>query len=1031
MDGRRIDHSTTLMQLKAEWEDIRRRRELVDAQFDRQQRLIPDTIESLVEREGRAEGAQRYRLTAAEMVGLAFSGGGVRSATVNLGILQGLERYGLLRHVDYLSTVSGGGFIGSSLSSLMATPVAADGSRGGFPFRIDEGGVEAPALEHLRDHSNYAATNGFIDYARVTGVLISGILTNALILVPAPAVLAVVVAVVYGDFLRDWSAAPGSYNSIDVFLVTPWVAAVALAFCLFASALSRAFGQPGRKLPKRRGRLLARRDTLERALGLGLVVTSVVAAVESLPLALAWFHHAVADGGDSVASITSALTGTGAVAGSLLGSKLATSPGIKRLAGLSFAAVLGMLVPAVVFFVCADLFVYSLQAGAGWAMVDPTLYPPMVWIVLVSWVMFAGLIDVNFSGLHNYSRDRLSGAFLLTCDKRGGVNSNDDLRLSELSPPGSLAPVHIINAALNRQASKDLGLRGRSCDFFSFTKYFIGSPSTGYCTTGLMESVFPNMTLGTAMAISGAAASPNMGTFTTRPAVMLMTLLNIRQGVWLPNPKQLNARFSGRAADERGMVSRLLDIRRYQPDARALVREMFSRLDTHGTLVNVSDGGHIENTAGYELLRRRCKYVIVSDASEDAAMTHSGLATLMLFARVDLGIEIDMDLDNFQRDGKGHSRRHAALGVIHYPETVEFAAETGYLLYFKSSLTGDEDAVMNEYRERHPSFPHQSTGDQMFDESQFEVYRALGAHMVDSIVHTDVGDGMSFAEFGQWVQGLRVHLARKVENRFQAADLSQLAGSGETRPERIQALERAAFQLAQMAQMFDELELDDPGNRTNPHNLGWMNRFRRWAATPELREVYARSCSGWSEVFQVFCEEALGLRVTVAWAMAEIQDSEAIRSLLPSGVRRQLALARSREPDFADSLFLVGKLECEGVDDDCLPDVCAARILFDGQTGRAVLRESGLSDGYDGVYLYEKAYRGLKQDLPRLLAEQQSDDRASLMLAFSDSLDDPGEASAAVGEGAIQFDFSGLPQRTLDLLGQRPERVEPSQPGKK
>src|SRR5687768_6814876 len=41
--------------------------------------------------------------------GLAFSGGGIRSATFNLGILQGLAEHGLLRRVDYLSTVSGGG----------------------------------------------------------------------------------------------------------------------------------------------------------------------------------------------------------------------------------------------------------------------------------------------------------------------------------------------------------------------------------------------------------------------------------------------------------------------------------------------------------------------------------------------------------------------------------------------------------------------------------------------------------------------------------------------------------------------------------------------------------------------------------------------------------------------------------------------------------------------------------------------------------------------------------------------------------
>ncbi len=54
------------------------------------------------------------------LVGLALSGGGIRSAVTNLGVLQGLARSGVLRLVDYLSTVSGGGYIGGCLSSLLS-----------------------------------------------------------------------------------------------------------------------------------------------------------------------------------------------------------------------------------------------------------------------------------------------------------------------------------------------------------------------------------------------------------------------------------------------------------------------------------------------------------------------------------------------------------------------------------------------------------------------------------------------------------------------------------------------------------------------------------------------------------------------------------------------------------------------------------------------------------------------------------------------------------------------------------------------
>ena len=54
-----------------------------------------------------------------KLVGLALSGGGIRSATFNLGVLQALAKLKILRHVDYLSTVSGGGYIGGWLSAMI------------------------------------------------------------------------------------------------------------------------------------------------------------------------------------------------------------------------------------------------------------------------------------------------------------------------------------------------------------------------------------------------------------------------------------------------------------------------------------------------------------------------------------------------------------------------------------------------------------------------------------------------------------------------------------------------------------------------------------------------------------------------------------------------------------------------------------------------------------------------------------------------------------------------------------------------
>jgi len=53
------------------------------------------------------------------VVGVGVSGGGIRSATFALGFFQALARAKLLRHVDYLSTVSGGGYFGGFLGRLI------------------------------------------------------------------------------------------------------------------------------------------------------------------------------------------------------------------------------------------------------------------------------------------------------------------------------------------------------------------------------------------------------------------------------------------------------------------------------------------------------------------------------------------------------------------------------------------------------------------------------------------------------------------------------------------------------------------------------------------------------------------------------------------------------------------------------------------------------------------------------------------------------------------------------------------------
>ena len=154
-----------------------------------------------------------------DLVGLALSGGGIRSATFNLGLLQALERWGVFRHVDYLSTVSGGGFIGSALSALMSGPTSR-----GFPFGSaappgqppDPGASAArPVIEHLRNNSNYLTPKGLLDVAQIVAVLARGILLNLMVLAPWMLLVCAIVTFFYGPQLWEQATNDSYFEEID------------------------------------------------------------------------------------------------------------------------------------------------------------------------------------------------------------------------------------------------------------------------------------------------------------------------------------------------------------------------------------------------------------------------------------------------------------------------------------------------------------------------------------------------------------------------------------------------------------------------------------------------------------------------------------------------------------------------------------------------------------------------------------------------------------------------------------------------
>src|ERR1039457_3997768 len=164
--------------LSAEVEDIRARRE---GRFPRQHPLeaapTPPPPHPYID-------AHRIR-----PFGVAFAGGGIRSATFNLGVLQGLTELGLLPFIDYLSTVSGGGYIGSWLHGVIRNKYLGDPWAAQLeldPRRAPGEAADDP-ITFLRKYSNYLAPQlGLFspDFWTIGAVWIRNMLLNLLILIP-------------------------------------------------------------------------------------------------------------------------------------------------------------------------------------------------------------------------------------------------------------------------------------------------------------------------------------------------------------------------------------------------------------------------------------------------------------------------------------------------------------------------------------------------------------------------------------------------------------------------------------------------------------------------------------------------------------------------------------------------------------------------------------------------------------------------------------------------------------------------------
>jgi hypothetical protein len=416
----------------------------------------------------------------------------------------------------------------------------------------------------------------------------------------------------------------------------------------------------------------------------------------------------------------------------------------------------------------ADWIATSIE---GWSVsTEPPRLPHWVDPYVVGHFLFlAGLfvalfflgrrIQVNRFSLNGLYRNRLARAFLGGARRKRdpdpftGFDAADNVRMHKLAPSGGHGPAlyPVINVALNVTASEKLAWQERKAEPFVFTPLYSGSgmlkppewppkgvavdlndPPGAYVASNVYGGNEPDLamegcgiSLATAVSISGAAASPNMGYHTSAATAFLMTLFNVRLGAWLPNPAQ--GEKMGDAIRASGPSNSLM----------AILRELGGATDDRGRDIYLSDGGHFENLALYEMVRRRCRYIVLSDAGADPDCAFTDLGGAVRKVKIDFDVDISFDALDISSRGKDiGSQRAYAIGTIEYPEARHSGSgpedpearkrRTGRLLYIKPSYFGRLPVDVRSYAEGSKSFPHESTADQFFSESQFESYRRLG-----------------------------------------------------------------------------------------------------------------------------------------------------------------------------------------------------------------------------------------------------------------------------------------------------------------
>lgn len=724
--------------------------------------------------------------TSENLTGLALSGGGIRSATFCLGVMQAMARKDILDRFDYLSTVSGGGYIGSALTWALhkrwrqgklkngafsveceAPPLEFGVSRHNFPFgtsrrnpledakeeetfdlkggegagvitkvaKMSGAGSRGDAmLRYLRQHGKYLTPGDGINMLSLMGVILRGTLVSLLVFVP---VLILFFALLEQFGLFAEIAGGLSWLQLGGLASFGFFALGAVVYAGFTRIARMAYSRGGKGRKGERESFYKARREFERWMPRCLALGAVFFLIDALPAANHWLIGQWQEKGGLI-GLGSSLAGVLVAVMSFFRSgqskpEKKKGPSANTLAWIS-SLLLGL-----------GLLLFAAHWGQ-WIVREA---PPLAWFDGFSsgwlWLLVALLLSlvvghlthVNYLSIHRYYRDRLMESYMPDVSRvvegvPGAPEASEQADVGDLytmcrcdEDSHAIGPYHLINCNLVLAESKVNKYRGRGGDNFLFSPRWCGSNATGWRKTEVYMQ--GRVTLATAMSISGAAANPNAGVGgegATRQPVLsrLMTLLNLGLGVWVHNP----------AKPVRRHWASL-----WSPGSWALLPN--SKIRETEKFLQVSDGGHFENLGIYELIRRKLRLIVACDAGADPDYEFGDLANTLGKIRSDFGVHIEFrgGLDKLMPKPPrpndpnpiAYSKQACVVGTIHYPD-----GPAGKLILIKTAFIRGLPKDLLGFKMSHRDFPDQTTADQFFDEKQFEAYRVLGYHLGEDMI---------------------------------------------------------------------------------------------------------------------------------------------------------------------------------------------------------------------------------------------------------------------------------------------------------